>query len=338
LTAGYVDAATPKPRIDGVLDVGKKIDVWTQASWHRVWERLPIRFTVWVTIAVVVASLFEIIPTFLIRSNIPTIDTVKPYTPLELAGRDIYVSEGCYNCHSQMIRPMFAETERYGEYSKPGEFIYDHPFQWGSRRIGPDLAREGGRQSDYWHLQHFRDPSKTNRDSVMPAYAHLETTKLNYRGIPARVKAAHMLGAPYDKELEEAEEMARLQARAIVANIVSQGGLDRAYFDPDFVPTEGELVDESKYVLLEESQVIALIAYMQRIGIDISAAPETPAVETPNAEVPAAAEPTNGDALPAGNTDTATPPVDGANPGSTPEGSPPAGSPAPKTTGDSTQE
>ncbi len=120
-------------------------------NWHRRWERLPIRFTVLTTLAVVVASLFEIIPTFLIRSNVPTIATVKPYTPLELAGRDIYVSEGCYNCHSQMIRPMVAETKRYGEYSKPGEFIYDRPFQWGSRRIGPDLAREGGKQSSFWH-------------------------------------------------------------------------------------------------------------------------------------------------------------------------------------------
>ena len=104
----------------------------------------PFRFTVWVTVAVVVASLFEIIPTFLIRSNVPTIASVQPYTPLELVGRDIYLSEGCYNCHSQMIRPILAETKRYGEYSKPGEFVYDHPFQWGSRRIGPDLAREGG--------------------------------------------------------------------------------------------------------------------------------------------------------------------------------------------------
>ncbi len=114
---------------------------FVQAKWHRVWERLPVTFTVMTTVAVVVASLFEIIPTFLIRSNVPTIASVKPYTPLELAGRDLYIREGCFNCHSQMVRPFRHETERYGEYSKPGEFVYDHPFLWGSRRIGPDLAR-----------------------------------------------------------------------------------------------------------------------------------------------------------------------------------------------------
>ena len=138
------------------------------------WERLPIRFTVLTTLAVVVASLFEMIPTFLIRSNVPTIATVKPYTPLELAGRDIYVSEGCYNCHSQMIRPMVAETKRYGEYSKPGEFIYDRPFQWGSRRIGPDLAREGGKQSSLWHWRHLENPQAFQRrlgDAVLRTLA-----------------------------------------------------------------------------------------------------------------------------------------------------------------------
>ncbi len=140
-----------------VLDAAKSLDIWTQMEWHRRWERLPVRFTVLTTLAVVVASLFEIIPTFLIRSNVPTIATVKPYTPLELAGRDIFVSEGCYNCHSQMIRPMVAETKRYGEYSKPGEFVYDRPFQWGSRRIGPDLAREGGKAEQPLALAALRE-------------------------------------------------------------------------------------------------------------------------------------------------------------------------------------
>ena len=120
-------------------------------DWHRAWERLPVTFSVLTAVAVVVASLFEILPTFLIRSNVPTIASVKPYTPLELAGRDVYIAEGCFNCHSQMIRPFRHETERYGEYSKPGEFVYDHPFLWGSRRIGPDLAREGGKYPNLWH-------------------------------------------------------------------------------------------------------------------------------------------------------------------------------------------
>ncbi len=158
-------------------------------AWHRRWERLPLKFTIWVTIAVVVASLFEIIPTFLIKSNVPTIATVKPYTPLELAGRDIYVREGCYNCHSQMIRPFVDETERYGEYSKPGEFVYDHPFQWGSRRIGPDLAREGGKYPNLWHVRHFADPRSTSAGSIMPAYRSCSRRPLDFDGMPRRVNA-----------------------------------------------------------------------------------------------------------------------------------------------------
>ncbi|HMP78417.1 MAG TPA: cytochrome-c oxidase, cbb3-type subunit I [Pirellulaceae bacterium] len=274
LTRGYADEPTPAPRIDGVADVAKKLDVWAQAAWHRRWERLPLRFTVWVIIAVVVASLFEIIPTFLIRSNIPTISTVKPYTPLELYGRDIYVSEGCYNCHSQMIRPLFAETDRYGEYSKPGEFIYDRPFQWGSRRIGPDLAREGPKQSPLWHLEHFRDPQRFSEGSVMPIYSHLEQTRIIYSDIPAKVKAAAALGAPYSPdELENAVELAREQARRIVQQIVEQNG-------PSRVPAPGY---DSGYLDLENARVIALIAYMQRLGIDLYATdtpPAPPAGET----------------------------------------------------------
>ncbi len=136
-------------------------------------------------------------PTFVIRSNVPTIATVKPYTPLELAGRDIFVGEGCYNCHSQMIRPMVAETKRYGEYSKPGESVYDHPFQWGSRRIGPDLAREGGKQSDLWHVLHFRNPADMNEGSMMPSYAYLLKKKLDFDSIPLRIGAMQTLGVPY---------------------------------------------------------------------------------------------------------------------------------------------
>jgi cytochrome c oxidase cbb3-type subunit I/II len=245
-----------------VLNAAKRLDVWSRMNWHRRWERLPVRFTLLTTLAVVIASLFEIVPTFLIRSNVPTIATVKPYTPLELAGRDIYVSEGCYNCHSQMVRPMVAETKRYGEYSKPGEFIYDHPFQWGSRRIGPDLAREGGKQSSIWHWEHFDDPQRLNEDSVMPSYAHLLDTKINFKRIPDRVHAAHMLGAPYDRELKEAVEMAKQQAEQVAADIVSQGGTIR----------RGD-------VMTFDSQAVALIAYIQRLGTDIFASPEPTAEE-----------------------------------------------------------
>ncbi len=235
-----------------VLEIGKKIDVFAKMNWHRKWERLPVKFTILTTLAVVVATLFELIPTFLIRSNVPTIATVKPYTPLELAGRHLYISEGCYNCHSQQIRPMVAETKRYGEYSKPGEFVYDHPFQWGSRRIGPDLAREGGKQSSFWHWTHFENPALVSEGSVMPAYEHLLDEELNFKRIQPLVHTANQLGAPYDEELENAEEMARQQALRIGADIVTQGGPASVY----------------------DRKAIALIAYLQRVGIDYFATEE----------------------------------------------------------------
>jgi cytochrome c oxidase cbb3-type subunit I/II len=272
LSKNYVDPAAPKSDLEdaGVLEWGKKLDVWTKLAWHRKWERLPVRFTVYTTVAVVAASLFEIIPTFLIRSNVPTIAGVKPYTPLELAGRDLYVAEGCYNCHSQMIRPIMAETKRYGEYSKPGEFVYDHPFQWGSRRIGPDMAREGGKQSHLWHLMHLLDPRNTTPGSIMPSYPHLVENDLNFKTIPARVKAANYLGAPYERELTDSVAMAKEQASKIAADIVKQGG------QPG----------------LEQKQVVAMIAYLQRLGTDLyrpapAAAPAVPGSADKSAAVTA---------------------------------------------------
>ncbi|MCU0714878.1 MAG: cytochrome-c oxidase, cbb3-type subunit I [Pirellula sp.] len=261
LTKGYHDQPIGKSKLQGVpvIDAAVALDKVAAMDWHRRWERLPIRFTILTTLAVIIASLFEAVPMFLIRSNVPTISTVKPYTPLELAGRDIYVSEGCYNCHSQMIRPMVAETQRYGEYSKAGEFIYDRPFQWGSRRIGPDLAREGGKQSSFWHWTHFEDPYKTSPGSVMPSYKHLLTERLNLKEIPKRVEAARFLGAEYEFELSEVEGIAQRQAEAIAADIIAQGGP---------VTFEGELI--------KDSTAIALIAYLQRVGKDLFA-PATPA-------------------------------------------------------------
>ncbi|MFH5806470.1 cytochrome-c oxidase, cbb3-type subunit I [Alienimonas sp. DA493] len=231
----------------GVLEIGHTLSRFSQLVWHRKWERLPVFFTVATTAAVVVATLFEVVPTFLIRSNVPTISTVEPYTPLELAGRDIYVSEGCYNCHSQMIRPLVAETKRFGDYSLAGEFVYDRPFQWGSRRIGPDLAREGGKQSHLWHLTHFEDPEEFSPGSVMPSYAYLIEERLNYNRIPERVRNAELLGAPYDFESDEAIKAdAKRQAAEIGEAIVAQQG------------PKG----------MEERTVIALIAYLQRLGTD----------------------------------------------------------------------
>jgi len=215
-------------------------------GWHRKWEALPITFTVLTTVAVVIASLFEIIPTFLIKSNVPTIASVKPLTPLELAGRDLYIREGCFNCHSQMIRPFRFETERYGDYSKPGESVYDHPFLWGSRRIGPDLAREGGKYPDLWHLRHFENPRDLSPKSIMPAYPHFVTRDLDFDGIQSRVDAMAMLGVPYGDAVSDAPAMARQQAAQVAASI-AQGGGEAG---------------------LENKEIVAIIAYMQRLGRD----------------------------------------------------------------------
>lgn len=239
------DAGTPMPGI------GTAIRRMMSLAWHRVWEGRSLIFTVWVAIALVTASLFEIIPTFLIKSNIPTIATVKPYTPLELYGRDIYLAEGCYNCHSQMVRPFRAETIRYGEYSKPGEFVYDHPFQWGSRRIGPDLHRVGGKYNHLWHVQHMADPQSTTPKSIMPRYPWLYENDIKYGVIQSRVDAMAMLGVPYGEAVKEgvAEQLARNQAARITQEIVDLGG-------------SADVADKD---------IVALIAYLQRLGTDIKA-------------------------------------------------------------------
>ncbi len=250
LERDYQHPPRPTSRIPSeasVADVAHAVDIWAQLTWHRRWEGLPVRLTVWVVVAVSAASLFEIIPTFLIKSNVPVIETVKPYTPLELAGRDIYVAEGCYNCHSQMIRPLVAETKRYGPYSKAGEFIYDRPFQWGSKRTGPDLARAGGKQSHLWHVLHFKDPAQITPRSIMPPYPWLLTETLDFSMIDKRVAAMAGLGVPYKDELERGEEMAREQALKIAREIIVQGG-------------PGDL---------EDKKVTAVIAYLQRLGTDL---------------------------------------------------------------------
>ena len=254
------------------------VEVWTTFWWHRIWERMPIRFTVMTVLAVAVASLMELIPTFVIRSNVPTIATVTPYTPLELAGRDLYVSEGCYNCHSQMIRPTVAETKRYGEYSKPGESVYDHPFQWGSRRIGPDLAREGGKQSHQWHVLHFRNPNDLNQGSIMPPYPWLMQKELDFESIPLRIAAMQTLGVPYPEyeglARDQAKADAEAQAAKIAAEFVEQNG------GQPYVDLKGRQYD------LADKQVIALVAYLQRVGTDLFKTPDASASE----EEPAPAE------------------------------------------------
>jgi cytochrome c oxidase cbb3-type subunit I/II len=236
-----------------VLDFAKRFDVWCRLNWHCRWEQSAARFTCWTLMAVGLTSLLGLLPMFLIRGNVPTIDSVRPYTPLELAGRDIYVAEGCYNCHSQMVRRIVAETSRFGDYSHAGESAFDRPFQWGTRRIGPDLARIGGRQNSQWHWLHLQNPQQVSPGSVMPSFEHLLSREFDFAKTTERVRAAHRLGAPYNHELEDAPQLARRQAEEVAAEIVAQGGPVK----------HGEL-------LVLNSQAVALIAYLQRLGVDLN--------------------------------------------------------------------
>lgn len=194
----------------------------THETWHRILERRPVQMLVFSLIVISIGGAVEIIPTFLVKSNVPTISSVKPYTPLELQGRDIYVREGCYLCHSQMIRPFRSETERYGEYSKAGEFVYDHPFQWGSKRTGPDLAREGAgnlKKSNGWHFRHLREPSSMSEGSLMPSYAFMLRKSLDTSTTPAKIRAMQTLGVPYPKGYDKVANADLMkQARGIADN------------------------------------------------------------------------------------------------------------------------
>jgi len=233
------------------------------AAWfkHRFLESKPMLFTVLALVAVLIGGAVEIIPMYLIKENVPTISAVKPYTPLEVIGRDIYIREGCVGCHSQMIRPFRSETERYGDYSKAGEFVYDHPFLWGSKRTGPDLHRQGGKYPDAWHYNHMDDPRTTSPGSIMPRYSWLLNQKLDTNSIPPRISGLRKVGVPYPLGLEQtAMADARKQADQIVANL-KQGSIDA---QPD-------------------REIIALIAYLQRLGTDIKAVPvetQTPPTNT----------------------------------------------------------
>jgi len=222
-------------------------------SWHRRLESKPVAFTIWATIAILIGGIVEFLPMFLVKSNIPTIASVQPYTPLELEGRDIYVREGCYNCHSQMIRPFRSEVERYGEYSKSGEFVYNHPFQWGSRRTGPDLAREGVKggkiyKPDAWHYEHLVNPQKPNIQSIMPPYPWLATQDICMEMIPKKIRAMQTLGVPYPEGYDE-KAVADLKAQA---NKIASG-----------LRSSGIEVEDQK-------EIIAMIAYLQRLGTDIT--------------------------------------------------------------------
>lgn len=225
----------------------KEQPLTTRGHWHDVLERKPVLFTVLALIAILIGGIFEFIPAFLIKSNVPTIASVHPYTPLELQGRDIYIREGCNNCHSQMIRPFRSETVRYGEYSKAGEFVYDHPFLWGSKRTGPDLQRIGGKYPDSWHFNHMYDPRSISPGSIMPAYPWLFENMIDTTTTVAKITAMRRLGVPYQLRYEEiANDDLDKQANIIVANLKKDG-----------------------IEVAPETEIVALIAYLQRLGTDI---------------------------------------------------------------------
>jgi cytochrome c oxidase cbb3-type subunit 2 len=179
---------------------------------HEIIEKNSILLVIGILLVISVGGLVEIAPLFYLKSTIEKVEGMRPYTPLELAGRNIYVREGCYLCHSQMIRPLRDEVERYGHYSLAAESMYDHPFQWGSKRIGPDLARVGGKYSDEWHVTHLIDPRSIVPQSVMPGYPALAGTDLDYETIAAHMRANRAVGVPYtDAEIEHAIDDLRAQ-------------------------------------------------------------------------------------------------------------------------------
>jgi cytochrome c oxidase cbb3-type subunit I/II len=202
----------------------------------------------------------------MIDSNIHTITEVKPYTPLELEGRDIYIREGCVGCHSQMIRPFRSEVERYGEYSKAGEFVYDHPFLWGSKRTGPDLHREGGLKSDSWHYKHMYDPRGIEEKSIMPSYPWLIRNALDKSMTQDKMNAMVTLGVPYSKEeIAEAMQSMDEQALKIVRNLYEDPDLKKSFEEAK----KGAAESGETFIPIKDREITALIAYLQRLGTDI---------------------------------------------------------------------
>lgn len=221
----------------------------TDRKLHRRLERRPMAFMVIALIVILIGGMIEMMPTFTIKSNIPTISSVKPYSALELQGRDLYIREGCVNCHTQMVRPFRSETERYGEYSKAGEFVYDHPFLWGSKRTGPDLAREGGKYSNAWHFNHLLDPQTMSPGSIMPPYEWLISQRLDTTTTAAKIRAMRTLGVPYELGYEhQANRDLENQAKNIAEDL-----------------------GKNNIKVRSDREIIAIIAYLQRLGTDIKA-------------------------------------------------------------------
>ena len=236
-------------------------------KYHAWLERKPIQLTIFAVIAILIGGVVQIVPTIMVKSNIPTIASVKPYSPLELQGRDLYIREGCVGCHSQSVRPFRSEVERYGPQSKAGEFVYDHPFLWGSKRTGPDLLREGGKYNDNWHFNHFWNPQSISAGSIMPGYKWLfDNEAMDNSTLQKKMEVMVTLGVPYtDAQVANAETDLRAQAIKIEESLKK---------DPDFVKSYDNSKKKAeargeKFVPMNEREIVALIAYIQRLGTDI---------------------------------------------------------------------
>ena len=228
---------------------------WTR---HQIFEKNSIVLIVGILAVIAIGGLVEITPLFYLKSTIEVVDGIRPYTPLELAGRNIYVREGCYLCHSQMVRPLRDEVERYGHYSLAAQSMYDHPFQWGSERTGPDLARVGGRYSDEWHVQHLKDPRAVVPESIMPPYAFLADRELDVSNIGAHLKALRRVGVPYsDEDIAKADEDLKLQASADGDAAALAKRYPKAQVR-DFDGNPGKL-----------TEMDALVAYLQGLGTQV---------------------------------------------------------------------
>jgi cytochrome c oxidase cbb3-type subunit 2 len=228
-------------------------------SRHQIFEKNSIVLLIGVLIVIAIGGLVEIVPLFYLKSTIEKVAGVRPYTPLELAGRNIYVREGCYNCHSQMIRPLRDEVERYGHYSLAAESMYDRPFQWGSKRTGPDLARVGGKYSDEWHRDHLNAPKSLVPGSVMPAYPWLAATELDYRHIGDDLKVQAHLGVPYTKDMiDNAVADVRTQATT---------DADAADLEKRYGKAQVRDFDGNPNSITEAD---ALIAYLQLLGTQVN--------------------------------------------------------------------
>jgi cytochrome c oxidase cbb3-type subunit I/II len=239
----------------------------SKEGYHTWLERRPIRLTIYATVAILIGGMVQIVPSLLVDDYVPVISSVKPYSPLELEGRDIYIREGCVSCHSQMIRPFRSEVERYGEYSKAGEYVYDHPFLWGSKRTGPDLHRIGGKYSDSWHLNHFYDPQSTSSGSIMPSYKWLINNKLEKSMTVEKMEAMVTLGVPYtEEEIARAMEWMDEQGTKIEENLFGDPDFVKVYeADKKYATDNGE-----DFIEMKNREVVAVIAYLQRLGTDIN--------------------------------------------------------------------